>query len=495
MPIQLPMIKPASGASSCGKTPGMTPDAQLQETRLRALDEEFERITQAMDAPQAAARVAEHATPPPPVEGARLSSKEPLPLVAERSHRVVEGRHLWVGVHEAALMVLSDEDNAVFERLDRGDTVEDVTAFVMGASAAGHDEAWTRVSRVISRAATAGFVKGLRGHTAYNAPKPNKFARFHVTQACQLECVHCYADSGPDVDRHRELPPERWRTLIGDFAAQGGQKVLFTGGEALVYKGCLDLLAFARECGLEVTLFSNGILVPRFINGIAKGATQVQISIDGPDAASNDAIRGLGSYAGAVRAIDALLDAGVKTSISTSVMNENWAAWKEGFTAFAGRYAGRVELKVTYGVMQYGRGTRLQEVEVEDTRATADGYMKRFNGELGSRVTTIKAGCGYGEQLVVGPDGYVYPCHLLDAKLGHIDDAPLPQIIARLMGVSEVFDVDHIEGCNTCDIRYLCGGKCRVIEGRKIGTRMVTTCTPLEKEFKLRNLVRSYGSA
>lgn len=495
MRISLPVNQPAPAASSSCGSCNTNPDTLEQEKRLRELDEEFNRITRAMDAQRAAARVAERVTPPVRTEGARLSTREPVPLVSERSHRVVDGRHLWVGVHEAALMVLDDDDHMVFDRLDRGDIVDDATRFVAAAVGVAPEEAWKRVARVISRAGTAGFIKGLRGHTAYNAPKPDKFARFHITQACQLECVHCYADSSPHVDRTGELPPSRWRALIGDFAALGGKMLLFTGGEALVYKGCLDLMAFARECGLEVTLFSNGILVPKFIDGITKGATQVQISIDGPDATSNDAIRGRGSYSRAVRAVDALLEVGMKTVISTSVMHQNWTAWTEGFTAFAERYAGLVEFKVTYGVMQYGRGTKLQEVEVQETRDAADSYMRTFNGELGSRVTTIRAGCGYGDQLVVGPDGTVYPCHLLDAKLCHIDDYPLSEVIARLMGVSEVFNVDHIEGCNTCDIRYLCGGKCRVIEGRKIGTRLVTTCTPLEKEFKLRNLVRAYGQS
>ena len=95
---------------------------------------------------------------------------------------------------------------------------------------------------------------------------------------------------------------------------------------------------------------------------------------------------------------------------------------------------------------------------------------------------------------MVGPDGTVYPCHLLDGPICHIDDHPLPEIIALLRGLIYQTDVDHIEGCSTCEIRYLCGGSCRVIGSHKTGSRLVTDCTPKDKAQKYSNLARAFAS-
>lgn len=486
----LPMVTDdRSQSSGCGCSVGQATSEQA--ARLKSLDLEFGRIVRDLNsferrAPERRQDTAVLGT------ARRLSLHAPLPLVREISHHHIEQAHLWIGVHEGAIMVLNDAAHAIFFLLTTADSVASVVTHVCEMSGCGQDAAWRAVSDVIGRAATAGFIAGVQGYTGHTAPKPDKFARLHITKACQLECVHCYAESDPYVDRSNELPPERWRRFIDDYAAQGGKEVLFTGGEALVYRGCLELMSFARAHNLFVTLFSNGILVPRHIATIKEAADKVQISLDGTDAKTNDAIRGQGEFARATKAIDTLLANGVSTTISMTVMHENWESWKRGFVAFAERYAGHVEFKVSYGVMQYGRGVNLDDIDVEETRLLVDEYVAQVNHELGPRVTRTKQGCGYGEQLVIGPDGIVYPCHLLDAPLCHLDDFPVPDIIIKLKEVAGAFDVDHVEGCSTCDIRYLCGGKCRVIEGRKIGTRLVTTCTPPEKEAKLRNVVRSY---
>jgi radical SAM protein with 4Fe4S-binding SPASM domain len=109
-------------------------------------------------------------------------------------------------------------------------------------------------------------------------------------------------------------------------------------------------------------------------------------------------------------------------------------------------------------------------------------------------VTRKVPGCGYAEQLVVAPDGTVYPCHLLDGALGHIDDAPVTDILAYLGRTARAFDNEHTLGCNTCDLRSLCGGTCRVNNGKVNGSRLITTCTPEEREEKYRSIVRAYGT-
>src|SRR6202007_2313694 len=114
---------------------------------------------------------------------------------------------------------------------------------------------------------------------------PERFARFHLTKACQLECIHCYADSSPHVDRSGALSTERWRHLLDGFSANGGERVLFTGGEALLHKRCVPLMMRGSELGLEVTLFTNGMQIPKYAEQIRDCVDIVQVSLDGPDEA------------------------------------------------------------------------------------------------------------------------------------------------------------------------------------------------------------------
>lgn len=421
----------------------------------------------------------------------RIRPDLPLPLVRELSHREIDGRHLWIGSDDGVVIVLDDAEHVLFGWLKEAVSPVGVTERLAQTDAAG---GWPRVTGLIGRLATAGFLRGVEGYHERRRAEPDRFARFHLTKACQLQCIHCYSESSPSVDRSGELSTERWLQVVEDYAANGGERVLFTGGEALVHQGCLPLMRKASELGLHVTLFSNGLLVPHFADAIRETVDQVQVSLDGPDEATNDAVRGRGTYGKILRAVDVLLEQGTPVRLGMSVMEQNWEAWKEGFLRLAARYADTpLDYRLSFGITHYGRGADLDDVlDVSDTQPVVNGLLGRVRGEAGPRITRATSGCGYCEQFVVGPNGTVYPCHLLDGPVAHVDDRPLPEIIALLKELATLFDVDHTEGCSTCDIRYLCGGTCRVMNGQRTGSRLVTTCTQADKERRYANLAEFY---
>jgi radical SAM protein with 4Fe4S-binding SPASM domain len=95
--------------------------------------------------------------------------------------------------------------------------------------------------------------------------------------------------------------------------------------------------------------------------------------------------------------------------------------------------------------------------------------------------------------VVVDPDGYVHPCHLLDGPVAHIDDQPFGDLLTVLRRTAHEYDVDHNLGCRTCDIRNLCGGTCRVQNGKATGNRRITNCTAEDKMERLRNLIKAFN--
>lgn len=471
---QLPIVA-ANGSTGCGTCPSK---AQPLNAAATSLEEEFRAIVR-----RAAAESAEQVSlTDDTAKALNLAFDSPVPLVAELHHEVIRGSHVWVGVREGAAAVADDAQHRLISDLVAGETPHDL-ADVVG---------WEEVSRTLSLLASSGLLRGLSGYRDRKPVGVSRFARLHLTRACQLECAHCYADSSPSVDRSNELSTERWRRFIDEFAAQGGKRVLFTGGEALMHDGCLELMAAARGHGLHVTLFSNGLLVKKVASQLHSLVDEMQISIDGPDAESHDAIRGRNSFKHAVAAVDALAAQGTPTRIGMTMVPSTWKTWVEKLDLLRNRWAWspHVTFNLTYGVMAHGRGAHIDPTE-QVSPAEARAFVAEVN-QVSPQITRYMTGCGYADQLVLGPDGTVYPCHLLDGRICHVDDMPLGDIVALVKGVAKQVDVDHVDGCSTCEIRYLCGGTCRVRDSKNTGSRLVTTCTAEKKHDFYVKLVDSF---
>lgn len=417
----------------------------------------------------------------------------PLPLPRTLSHRALAGQHLWIGVDEGIAIVLSAEEQAAFLRLREGLSPN---AVVEHQREAGQSPARARtaVNDLIGRLAMSGFIRGVVGYTDTWVPNPGRFMRLHLTQRCNLTCVHCYSDSSPQVSAEGEITEERWARLIDAFADAGGERVLFTGGEALVYKGCDKLIRRAKSRGLHVTLFSNGLMIDRHIDLIRDCVDHVQISIDGPDAETNDAIRGAGSYRRAKAAVDLLVASRVHVRVSMVVMQANIEAMQRTFVAFAKQWpAGSVEWRLGYGVAYHGRGEELGDpLGIQDVRPIVDALLEQVEGPQGPQIARSTKGCGYAEQIVVAPDGTVHPCHLLDGAITHIDDVSMDGLVGLLKHTSDEYDVEHTVGCRSCDIRHLCGGGCRILNGKTTGNRRVANCSAADKLHRLQNLVETF---
>ena len=432
-------------------------------------------------------------------ETLQLSRGTALDLVTNIVHHPVDGSHLWIGVEDGVLLVLDEAEHKIMKAFVAGLAPNQVMDRLQRAPGVDAEAAWKATAAMIGRVAAAGFIRGFRGYHRVRKVRIQRLARFHLTNRCQLECVHCYTASSPHLPADDELPTERWLELVDAFADNGGEKILFTGGEALVHRGCIEIMRRAKSRGLEVTLFSNGIRIPRFIGALKECADIVQISVDGADEKSHDGVRGAGSFRKAIRALELLLDAGIVTRCSTTLMAQNWLAIKEHFPEFVARFEGtELEYRISYGMMAHGRGEEVDNamLDLTQTRRYVDDILTRVKttanrSQLPNTVTRV-TGCGYAEQLVIAANGLVYPCHLLSGALGHVDDLPMKDIQRYLVRTAEAFSVNNRQGCSTCDLRHLCGGSCRVDDEKHTGSRLISACTPEEKLRKKRFLISRY---
>ncbi|MEM1334502.1 MAG: radical SAM protein, partial [Actinomycetota bacterium] len=77
-----------------------------------------------------------------------------------------------------------------------------------------------------------------------------------ITSDCQLECDHCYAESGPGRG-HGSLDAEQWERALSEASAGGVEHVQVIGGEPTSHPALPRLIAHALELGLQVEVFSN----------------------------------------------------------------------------------------------------------------------------------------------------------------------------------------------------------------------------------------------
>src|SRR6195952_2340044 len=167
---------------------------------------------------------------------------------------------------------------------------------------------------------------------------------WELTYACNLACVHCLSSSGRRDPR--ELSTDECRRVIDELAAMQVFYVNIGGGEPTIRLDFWELVDYAVSSRVGVKFSTNGVRINRErASRIAStDYLDVQVSLDGATAEVNDAVRGVGSYATAIRALENLAEAGVQeTKLSVVVTRQNVGQLDE-FAALADRFGAVLRL-------------------------------------------------------------------------------------------------------------------------------------------------------
>ena len=146
---------------------------------------------------------------------------------------------------------------------------------------------------------------------------PGRIIHLHPTRLCNLACVHCYSESGPD--QRGALDPASVTSALKVLRAEGYETVSLSGGEPLVYRDVGALVRSAKELGFRVTMITNGLLVDERTMPVLSELDGMAISFDGL-AETHDAVRGrAGAFDRACAALGQLADAGLPVAAAISV--------------------------------------------------------------------------------------------------------------------------------------------------------------------------------
>jgi MoaA/NifB/PqqE/SkfB family radical SAM enzyme len=102
----------------------------------------------------------------------------------------------------------------------------------------------------------------------------------HPGRRCNLQCLHCYSESGPAVSERLDI--DLLRGVVADAAAIGYKVLSVSGGEPLLYRGLGELLRASHAAGLATTVTTNGMLLDRRrLDILGADCDLLAISLDG----------------------------------------------------------------------------------------------------------------------------------------------------------------------------------------------------------------------
>jgi AdoMet-dependent heme synthase len=129
---------------------------------------------------------------------------------------------------------------------------------------------------------------------------------------CNLRCTHCLNASGPETPWLAALDAAAARRAIAEADALGVREIYFTGGEPFLHREILPLLEHSLNVAATSVLTNGTVMTDALLDALAplaraaRYSLEIRVSLDAPDAASNDRVRGAGTWQRAVRTIQAL---------------------------------------------------------------------------------------------------------------------------------------------------------------------------------------------
>ncbi len=294
---------------------------------------------------------------------------------------------------------------------------------------------------------------------AFSKSAANVF--FHVLTQCNLSCRHCYINPVQHGRRRLNLTTiRRWLSVLAERSPAANLVLL--GGEPTLHPDLAAVVHAARKLEYaSVTIDTNGYLFNRILERVTPGQVDFfSFSLDGATAATNDAIRGEGSFDTCTTGIVRTRERGFRTSLIYTVSRRNLSELIQMPDLLTRLGVDRFFIQVI-GLRGQSAGEGAQEDGLQVTREdwlqtvppAAEAAARR-----GISVTYPKVYLSPGEvfecagrvadNYFVFPNGRVYRCPLCE-------DFPLHSLkfigdklqATPALNESDLFGLDVAEGC------------------------------------------------
>lgn len=321
---------------------------------------------------------------------------------------------------------------------------------------------------------------------------------WNFTNACNLNCKHCYQDAHNKLDD--ELTLEEKLNVVDQMVYNDVSAIAFAGGEPLLHKDFWPVVEHCKEVGMYISVATNGTLITK---EVAKrlmdiGVQYVEVSIDSAVPERHDEFRGGKDYfkrtvEGVKNAVEAGLSVGVATVASKTGYQEMDDIIKltkelgaQKFYAFNFIPTGRAKDIIDIDLTPQERENMLDKLYTEFLRkeifsfTTCPQYGRKcyeanpegvivnshygyIEGAQAKMLADYIGGCGAGRcYCAFQPNGKVTPCVFMPLEIvGDLKKETLKEIWDKETIMTQLRDRELLKGhCKVCDYRAMCGG-CR----------------------------------
>ncbi|MDO9574305.1 MAG: radical SAM protein [Candidatus Contubernalis sp.] len=287
---------------------------------------------------------------------------------------------------------------------------------------------------------------------------------FNLTKNCNLKCIYCYADAGGNATKNaKDQSLGFWKRTIDQlYNLNKNATINFTGGEPTIYKYFWNVVEYAKDKGLNLLLITNGSNskdedIQKYLNYFSS----IEVSIDSLREEVNSLTRGKDSLFSAQKFIDTLIEKGVQPTILVVVSKYNESYLYEINDKY--KSSAKIKYQPMYNM---GRGDKFESIRMtgkEYYNILKSQNIERMKGDITYKRNMKYVWCGMGlNVLSIEANGEVYPCQLMhheNFKLGDLNNQSLEEL--WMNSPYKDHSVDLIEGCKSCELKYICSAPCR----------------------------------
>ena len=321
-----------------------------------------------------------------------------------------------------------------------------------------------------------------------------------ITTHCNLRCSYCsHFSSDGDVDK--DLSFDEWSKFFNECNSIGIMKICLGGGEPFFRKDIRRIIEEIVKNKMRFSVLSNGGLIDKDLAEFLKNTRRcdgVQVSIDGPDAASHDKFRGNGAFKKALNGLQNLLKNQLSATVRVTLNKFNYQRFQEtakllledlklpSFTTNSVCYFGLCrenndsmamnasEFSEAMLIIQEAQKKYPNQIDAQaGPQACAKAWRDIEKAVNGDEIAMQETRCGFlgscgcvWNSMAVRADGIMVPCSQLpQMELGRINHDGLRDVWLNSPIMSEMrkridIKLSEFDSCRDCKYMEFCRGGC-----------------------------------
>jgi selenobiotic family peptide radical SAM maturase len=294
--------------------------------------------------------------------------------------------------------------------------------------------------------------------------------QWHITQACDLHCKHCY-----DRSNRTPVPYDAALAFLDDFYDFCSEmhvrgQISFTGGNPLLYPRFMDIYRAASERGFGIAILGNPSPMQQIeeLVNIAKPLF-FQVSLEGLQE-HNDDIRGEGHFERSLEFLDQLRERDIYTMVMLTLSRDNM----DQILPLAQILRERTDYFTFNRLSTVGEAARLAMADPKDFEAFLRDYEAAatdnpilglkdnfINVILDEKNRPLFGGCtGYGcgaafNFVALLPDGDIHACRKFPSPIGNMLQNRLSEIYHSELAQKYRTGA---HSCRDCSLNIVCRG-------------------------------------